>query len=775
MKFAERRYRRHNGQQQLAIERNMKAQSLRVFILGVTLSPLLLCVGCEEDLANADVIPPNSDLPVLGVAADEKKVEAPAEAPTPADPQAKPAGDEPAKTRPPTVVQNAVPPQSLKLSPALEEITKMIQAGVSDDVLMVYIVNSTNLFNVGADEIVYLNDLGVSSQITTTLIQHDATPEIMALKKAATAATPLPPGIALTQPANNIYPSTTPPPPPPAPPESSSLPASTPPPAASAADYGPQQVANGSTFYDELAPYGNWIQLEGYGLCWQPTIAVYNSYWRPYCDNGRWLWTDAGWYWHSGYSWGWAPFHYGRWCTYPSVGWVWQPDTCWGPSWVTWRYTPYYCGWAPLPPSCQYVSGFGLYYQNGSVGLSFGFGFGADCYTFIPLNRFCDRSPHHYYTTLDHTRALYKDSTVVNNYVVGNNNTIINEGIGRERVARVTRSDIPKVSIRTTPLAKDPTQRGERLERNGTELTLVRPTLPKDPPKSISTVPAPRSQAEVRKDGRITEPFRPSVTPASRPENAKAPASSSVVKPTPPTPGLPVGTDPTVARKNAAESAKPVRPNSIVITRANVNDFANVRVPSSTTSLGAGTQRPAAPATPTSTLPPTERSVINPTTRAPGSTAAAPGSSPSGVTRTPVRPSAPVPTSQRSAVAAPSGNRPDTWRVYSEPQATPSRPVAPATDATRNPFLGGSGSSAPARPAYVAPNGASMAPAWSGGAAAAPTSRSYSEPARPTTSAPRQTYYAPSQAAPASRPTTAAPRSSGGGGSARSGQANAGK
>ena len=36
--------------------------------------------------------------------------------------------------------------------------------------------------------------------------------------------------------------------------------------------------------------------------------------------------------------------------TMRAYGWCWAPDTVWGPSWVTWRYSGDYCGWAPLPP-----------------------------------------------------------------------------------------------------------------------------------------------------------------------------------------------------------------------------------------------------------------------------------------------------------------------------------------------------------------------------------------------------------------------------------------
>jgi hypothetical protein len=98
-------------------------------------------------------------------------------------------------------------------------------------------------------------------------------------------------------------------------------------------------------FYSTLAPYGSWLYIEPYGWCWQPTCAVTVVDWRPYGHSGRWLYTTSGWYWQS-YSWGWAPFHYGNWYASPACGCVGAWERL-GAAWVTWRYTPAYCGWAP--------------------------------------------------------------------------------------------------------------------------------------------------------------------------------------------------------------------------------------------------------------------------------------------------------------------------------------------------------------------------------------------------------------------------------------------
>ena len=112
-----------------------------------------------------------------------------------------------------------------------------------------------------------------------------------------------------------------------------------------------QTSASGSityqTFYDELAPYGTWIDYPGYGHVWNPRI---EGEFRPYATNGNWIYSNEGWAWSSNYAWGWAPFHYGRWLYDDFYGWLWVPGYDWSPAWVTWGFVDdYYC-WAPLLP-----------------------------------------------------------------------------------------------------------------------------------------------------------------------------------------------------------------------------------------------------------------------------------------------------------------------------------------------------------------------------------------------------------------------------------------
>jgi len=115
-----------------------------------------------------------------------------------------------------------------------------------------------------------------------------------------------------------------------------------------------------SYFYDSLQPYGEWVDVDTYGYCWQPRGM--DRDWRPYTD-GYWSYTDAGWTWVSYEDFGSITYHYGRWVNLEDYGWVWKPDYEWGPAWVSWRQNDDYIGWAPLPPEAVFEpqSGIGVW------------------------------------------------------------------------------------------------------------------------------------------------------------------------------------------------------------------------------------------------------------------------------------------------------------------------------------------------------------------------------------------------------------------------------
>jgi hypothetical protein len=352
-----------------------------------------------------------------------------------------PAQAQPAAPPPDSATESSALPADILPTSPLAQVIRLAQAGVDENVIMAYITNSSSTFNLNPDKIIYLKDIGLPNEAVTAMMQRD-----QQLQQEMTATTYQPP----SQPA----PETTEQPEP-APVEQ---------PAEVTVNY----------FYDNLAPYGTWVNVDGYGRCWRPSVVIYNPGWQPYGDHGHWVYTDRGWYWSSDYSWGWAPFHYGRWFQVPRWGWCWMPDIVWGPSWVTWRYSNEYCGWAPLPPHAVYREGVGFYYQGRNVGFGFDFGLSVNCFTFVSIGHFCDPHPHRFRVFGTQATQIYNHTTVINNFDVRDHN-FVNHGIDPEHITAVTRTPIHPVSIRDTGSPFIHGQRGDQLSHDGRTLTVNRP------------------------------------------------------------------------------------------------------------------------------------------------------------------------------------------------------------------------------------------------------------------------------------------------------------
>lgn len=73
----------------------------------------------------------------------------------------------------------------------------------------------------------------------------------------------------------------------------------------------------------DLAAYGTYSDIPGYGQMWQPNDV--GTDWDPY-GYGAWSYYPSwGWTFVSGYPWGWTPFYYGNWCYIGGRGWWWRP------------------------------------------------------------------------------------------------------------------------------------------------------------------------------------------------------------------------------------------------------------------------------------------------------------------------------------------------------------------------------------------------------------------------------------------------------------------
>ncbi len=781
----------------------MKTRFLPVLVLGTTISSLAFCTGCKEEREQVPVV---TTVPAVVGSVEPATAQFTPEEPIAATPVAVPnVIPEPAVSVAPAsptnmppdedvvaqLVQPAVPADSVTNSPALDQVVRMVQSGVSEEIILSYVKNAPEPFGVGPDQIIYLNDLGTSTAIVKGLIEHDGAADMQG-RKAGTAA-PLPPGVALNTPASNVYvPQANGQAPNPALPAAyeQSAPVTDSAPAVASNVQPPAQApASVNYFYAPLTPYGNWVDVPGYGLCWQPTVAVVNSTWRPYADNGRWMWTDYGWYWYSDYSWGWAPFHYGRWCSRPRVGWFWVPDTHWGPSWVSWRYTSDYYGWAPLPPGVAYVSGVGLNYHGSGFSVGFDFGLTDFYYTYIPTRYFCNRYPGRYYVSRHDVHGIHSHSIVRNHYEYRRDNHFVNHGPGFQRVSTATHGQVPRASVTARPFDYRPSGRVEQIQTRGNQTFIARPELPKSPPTPTRvSAPAPRTVAGTSGSAANfnSTPSRTAVAPTAAPRSMKstdrpfdnpAPAAAQASSPRPAKSEPATRTAPAPAR-NVDPAATPRAPKSEPKAPSQ-NRFSTLQ---NQPLANAGSTPPAALA-PSRSVQGNAGSAerANPFDsggRPPVATPRA-SSTPAATRSAPPAQSAPAFSGLEAGrpSAAPNGNRPATYAtplppVRTAPAARTTPPVSAPARPTYTPAAAPRPSappaSAPARPTYSAPRQSYSAPAAPprqsySAPAPAPSRPSYSASARPFDSAPRQSY------SPPARSSGGSPGASSGGGRSNGG------
>jgi hypothetical protein len=197
-----------------------------------------------------------------------------------------------------------------------------------------------------------------------------------------------------------------------------------------------QISVNFQVFYDDLSPYGTWINTEEYGYAWMPDVA---DDFMPYNTNGYWIYTDAGWTWVSDYSWGWAPFHYGRWYYDSEYGNMWVPGNEWGPGWVSWRQSEGYYGWAPIGPGISIDMAYGNNYN-----------IPYDRWTFVKNNNFGRSNINRYYMNRSNNNTIYNHSTVINNMQSNReNNARYNGGPDRDDVQKRTGRQINSIPVRS--------------------------------------------------------------------------------------------------------------------------------------------------------------------------------------------------------------------------------------------------------------------------------------------------------------------------------------
>lgn len=284
--------------------------------------------------------------------------------------------------------------------------------------------------------------------------------------------------------------------------------------ACSSTQHAAAQVTVGfDVFYNELSPFGRWVSHPQHGRIWYPAV---HADFSPYGTDGYWAYTDAGWTWISDFSWGWAPFHYGRWLLDVNLGWGWVPDYEWSPGWVVWKRAIGFYGWAPIGP------GIGI-----DFAFSSGYALPNNYWHFIREQDFGRNDIHNFYVHPNNYEGILHISSPIHNFHHNAFNHIkFSKGPERNEVERLAGRPLGDIFIQESikPI--------QRLENN--RLDLYRPQF-NQPRLNRNNIAKPRVITPPRsilgKDKMIIPPpkrmnrpnnqkqFRPILPPKSKKEN----------------------------------------------------------------------------------------------------------------------------------------------------------------------------------------------------------------------------------------------------------------
>lgn len=226
-------------------------------------------------------------------------------------------------------------------------------------------------------------------------------------------------------------------------------------------------------FHNSLSPYGHWVNIGSYGPCWRPANLVVG--WQPYFNNGHWAYTEYGWTWVSFEPWGPIAFHYGTWFYDPFYGWVWVPGYVWGPAWVTWMYTDYYIGWAPLPPRFRFHGRHGFAGQPVIVNNNY--------YIFVPHEHMHTPNLDKMRVPFERSREIVRKARPVTTISIENNH-IINHGPDAPSIEKIrNRRDLVSIETisREARIKPMPVQGATR----DTEIELVAPNVNRQEAKRV--------------------------------------------------------------------------------------------------------------------------------------------------------------------------------------------------------------------------------------------------------------------------------------------------
>jgi hypothetical protein len=134
---------------------------------------ILALAGARTEVA-AEPTPPASQEPEAALVAEESAQEpasaADTDAPAKLDSEEKPL------------------PANIKPNGPVAEMIKLANSGLDESVMLAFATNSTHTFNLTAEEIIYLNDIGVPASVVTAMIQRDQ--QLVRLRPAHLPARP---------------------------------------------------------------------------------------------------------------------------------------------------------------------------------------------------------------------------------------------------------------------------------------------------------------------------------------------------------------------------------------------------------------------------------------------------------------------------------------------------------------------------------------------------------------------------------------------------------
>lgn len=210
--------------------------------------------------------------------------------------------------------------------------------------------------------------------------------------------------------------------------------------------------------------------------------------------------TEYGNTWVSDYSWGWAPFHYGRWTFDNYYGWMWIPGTEWGPAWVAWRSGGGYYGWAPLGPRINISINIGRHIPN-------------LYWTFVKYGYFNHSQVYRYCAPRPRVTNIIHHTTIINNTYVDNGRHTYYTGPNVRDIERTTHNRVQVHSVRQA------SRPGRTTVDNGS-VNVYRPAVRSNNNSRSNEPNATRSRSNVDNTRSGNTNSRTYTTPGSREQNS---------------------------------------------------------------------------------------------------------------------------------------------------------------------------------------------------------------------------------------------------------------